>query len=282
MAEKFKVKQNDKLLNFLFSSLVGWSKKRIKDRLKGVSVAVNGEITTKYDLALNVDDIVEVGVVQKSKPSIKTLNIIYQDKDLIAINKPAGLLSVGSASENKQHALYILREQLSRGKSRVNLIPVHRLDRDTSGILLFATSKDIREKVMDNWDKATKIYLAIVEGSLKAPKGTINQPLRLDDDKEYKVHVGEHKEAKKAITHYKTIKNSRTKTLLEVKIETGRQHQIRAHLSWLGNAIVGDERYGKKGNRLGLHATRLNIYHPVKKEYLSLEVEAPKDFYELI
>jgi len=281
MAEKFKVKQNDKLLNFLFSSLVGWSKKRIKDRLKGASVAVNGEITTKYDLALNVDDIVEVGVVQKSKPFIKTLNIIYQDKDLIAINKPAGLLSVGNASENKQHALYILREQLSRGKNRVNLIPVHRLDRDTSGILLFATSKDIREKVMDNWDKATKIYLAIVEGSLKAPKGTINQPLRLDD-KEYKVHVGEHKEAKKAITHYKTIKNSRTKTLLEVEIETGRQHQIRAHLSWLGNAIVGDERYGKKGNRLGLHATRLNIYHPIKKEYLSLELEAPKDFHELI
>lgn len=281
MAEKFKVKQNDKLLNFLFSSLVGWSKKRIKDRLKGASVTVNGEITTKYDLALRLNDIIEVGVVQKSKQSIKTLEIIYQDRDLIAINKPAGLLSVGSASENKQHALYILREQLSRDKNRVNLIPVHRLDRDTSGILLFATSKDIREKVMDNWGKATKIYLAIVEGSLKAPKGTINQPLRLDA-KEYKVHVGEHREAKKAITHYKTIKNSRTRTLLEVEIETGRQHQIRAHLSWLGNAVVGDERYGKKGNRLGLHSTRLNIYHPIKKEYLSLELEAPKDFYKLI
>ncbi len=281
MAEKFKVKQNDKLLNFLFSSLVGWSKKRIKDRLKGATVAVNGEITTKHNLALKIDDIVEVGVVQKSKPSIKTLEIIYQDKDLIAINKPAGLLSVGSASENKQHSLYILREQLSRGKNRVNLIPVHRLDRDTSGILLFATSKDVREKVMDNWAKATKIYLAIVEGSLKVPQGTINQPLRLDD-KEYKVHVGEHKEAKKAITHYKTIKKSKIRTLLEVEIETGRQHQIRAHLSWLGNPIVGDERYGKKGDRLGLHATKLNIYHPIKKEYLSLGIKAPKDFNELI
>ncbi len=281
MAEKFIVKKNDKLLNFLFSSLVGWSKKRIKDRLKGSMVGVNGEIITQYDFILNIDDIVEVGIIKKRDNIIKSLDIIYQDKDLIAINKPAGLLSVGSANENKKHALYLLREQLSRGKKRVNLIPVHRLDRDTSGILLFATSKDIRERVMGNWNKATKIYLAIVDGSLKEPKGRINQPLRLDE-KEYKVHVGEHKLAKKAITHYKSIKKSKNRTLLEIEIETGRQHQIRAHLSWLGNSIIGDERYGKKGERLGLHSHKLKIYHPIKEEFLSLEVDAPREFYNLI
>jgi len=281
MAEKFVVKRDDKLLNFLFSSLVGWSKKRVKDRLKGSMVGVNGEIITQYDFVLNIDDIVEVGVIRKRDNIIKSLDIIYQDKDLIAINKPAGLLSVGSANENKKHALYLLREQLFRSKQRVNLIPVHRLDRDTSGILLFATSRDIREKVMDNWNKATKIYLAIVDGTPKEPKGIISQPLRLDE-KEYKVHVGEHKLAKKAITHYKSIKNNKNKTLLEVEIKTGRQHQIRAHLSWLGNPIIGDERYGKKGERMGLHSYKLKIYHPIKKEFISLEVDAPKEFYGLI
>ena len=281
MAEKFVVKRDDKLLNFLFSSLVGWSKKRVKDRLKGSMVGVNGEIITQYDFVLNIDDIVEVGVIKKRDNIIKSLDIIYQDKDLIAINKPAGLLSVGSANENKKHALYLLREQLSSGKKRVNLIPVHRLDRDTSGILLFATSRDIREKVMDNWNRATKIYLAIVDGTPKEPKGIISQPLRLDKE-EYKVHVGEHKLAKKAITHYKSIKNNKNKTLLEVEIKTGRQHQIRAHLSWLGNPIIGDERYGKKGERMGLHSYKLKIYHPIKKEFISLEVDAPKEFYGLI
>ena len=281
MAEKFVVKRDDKLLNFLFSSLVGWSKKRVKDRLKGSMVGVNGEIITQYDFVLNIDDIVEVGVIKKRDNIIKSLDIIYQDKDLIAINKPTGLLSVGSANENKKHALYLLREQLSSGKKRVNLIPVHRLDRDTSGILLFATSRDIREKVMDNWNRATKIYLAIVDGTPKEPKGIISQPLRLDE-KEYKVHVGEHKLAKKAITHYKSIKKNKNKTLLEVEIKTGRQHQIRAHLSWLGNPIIGDERYGKKGERMGLHSYKLKIYHPIKKEFISLEVDAPKEFYCLI
>lgn len=281
MAEKFKVKQDDKLLNFLFSTLVGWSKKKIKERLKGATVAVNGEVTTKHDFPLQIDDIVEIGVIQKRKATIKTLEILYQDRDLIAINKPAGVLSVGTAKENKQHALALLREQLSRGKKRINLIPVHRLDRDTSGILLFATTKEVREKVMGRWSEAEKVYLAIVDGIPKEQSGTIDQPIRLDD-KEYRVHVGQHKFAKPALSHYKTIKQAEKASLLEVKIETGRQHQIRAHLAWLGHSVVGDERYGRRGDRLGLHSTRLKIYHPVKREFLSLEVDAPSEFYTLL
>ncbi len=289
MAEKFKVTQRNKLLEFLFSTLTGWSKKKVKQRLQGSSVAVNGQVTTKHDFILNVDDIVEVGVVQRTGGSAQVatrLEIIYQDKDLIAINKPAGLLSVGTTQENKQHALALLRTQLTRGKDRMQLWPVHRLDRDTSGILLFATSKEMREAVMANWGKSEKVYLAIVEGCPKETKGTIDQPLRLDE-KEYRMHVGKHPDAKPAITHYEVKESKENRSLLEVSIETGRQHQIRAHMAWLGHSIIGDERYGKKpfnknGGRMGLHAIRLSIVHPKTKKPLRFEVDAPRDFYGLL
>lgn len=282
MAEKFKVKEEGKLLAFLFSTLSGWSKKRVKERLKSATVAINGTVTTKFDAPLVVGDMVEVGVMQKrSTPTVKKLEIIYQGRAIIAINKPAGLLSVGNNQENKEHALAMLRSQLSVGRDALKIWPVNRLDRDTSGILLFATSKEMREAVMANWDKAEKIYLAIVEGQPKEANGTINQPLRLDE-KIYRMHVGQHPDAKFAITHYALKESSSTRSLLEVKIETGRQHQIRAHLSWLGNSIVGDERYGKKGDRMGLHATKLTIIHPMSQRSLSFEAEAPKDFYGLL
>lgn len=284
MAQQYKVKQRGKLLEFLFANLNDWSKKKVKQRLQGSSVVVNGIVTTKHDFILNIDDIVEVGVVQKTGTSSQTtrkLEIIYQDKDLIAINKPAGLLSVGTTKENKQHALALLRSQLSRGKNSVKLWPVHRLDRDTSGILLFATSKEVREAVMDKWPDAQKTYLAVVESTPKESKGTIDQALRLDE-KEYRMHVGAHPGAKPAITHYSVQKNTDTRSLIEVNIETGRQHQIRAHMGWLGHPVIGDERYGTKGGRMGLHAYKLKIYHPVKKNTLELQIDAPRDFNALL
>ena len=284
MAEKFIVAEKSKLLEFLFQHLNGWSKKTIKQRLQGSNITVNSEITTQHDHTLNSGDVVEVGVVKKApaqKQRAQKLEIIYQDKNIIAINKPAGLLSVGNTTENKEHALAILRNQLSRGKQKVNLWPVHRLDRDTSGILLFATSKEIREAVMDKWPVSEKIYLGIVEGTPKEKSGTIDQPLRQDKN-EYQMHVEKHPDAKPAITHYKVKQTTPTRSLVEVKIDTGRQHQIRAHLAWLGHSIIGDERYGTKGERMGLHAKKLTIIHPVKKKPIRFEVDAPRDFYGLL
>ncbi|RLA58841.1 MAG: RluA family pseudouridine synthase [Epsilonproteobacteria bacterium] len=282
MAEKFKIEKRIKLLEFLFSHLEGWSKKTIKQRLKNESILVNGKVNTKHDFYLQVKDIVEIAGKQKGFSSNRDkIEIIYQDKDLIAINKPAGLLSVATKQENKVHALAILRKQLSHSKKDVKLWPVHRLDRDTSGILLFATSKIIRETLMATWGEAQKVYLAVVEGKPVEKKATINQALRLDE-KEYRMHVGQHPDAKMAISHYELKKEGRQRSLLEVRIETGRQHQIRAHMAWLGHSITGDERYGTKGSRMGLHATKLKIIHPVTKAYLELEVAATKDFYQLL
>ncbi len=286
MAEQHKVKQEDKLLNFLFTTLHTWSKKKVKERLKSATVAVNGKVTTKHDFPLNIGDLVEIGVINKRQNSstVKTLEIIYQDEQLIAINKPAGLLSVGTKQENKNHALAILRQQLTKGRKSPDLVPVHRLDRETSGILLFATSRELREATMGKWSDAEKIYLAIVHGTPKEKKGSIEQPLHLDET-QYKVHVGEHPKAKHALTHYQVKESKNAKSLLQVHIETGRQHQIRAHMSWLNHPVVGDERYGsdyKKGDTMGLHATKLTIVHPTKKTNITFEAEAPKAFYALL
>jgi len=283
MSEKFKVENQGTLLPFLFEKLENWSRKKIKERLKSSSVAINGKVTTKHNAPLERDDVVEVGVVQKKRDlsNVRSLEIIHQESEIIAINKPAGLLSVGTKKETKQHALAMLREQLSTRKKRVTLFPVHRLDRDTSGILLFATSREMREAIMKNWHRSEKTYLAMVNGIPSQLKGTINQPLRLDETL-YQMHVGKHPKAKKAITHYAVKESSKTRSLLKVELETGRQHQIRAHLSWLGHAIIGDERYGTKGDRMGLHAYQLTIIHPKEKKSLTFQVDAPNEFYRLL
>jgi 23S rRNA pseudouridine1911/1915/1917 synthase len=265
--------------------LEGWSKKTIKQRLQGSAIFVNNIVQTKHDYIVIPNDIVSIGVAQRTghhtNKQAQKLEIIHQDKDLIAINKPAGLLSVGTTKENKNHALALLRLQLTRANKSVKLWPVHRLDRDTSGILLFATSKEVREAVMDRWSTTEKTYLAVVDGTPQKEADTITEPLRLDE-KEYRMHVGKHKDAKSAITHYKVRESSDTRSLIEVRIETGRQHQIRAHMAHMGNAIVGDERYGKKGGRMGLHAMRLNFMHPISHKNILLEVDAPRDFYSLL
>jgi 23S rRNA pseudouridine1911/1915/1917 synthase len=297
MAQQYTVTQNTTLLPFLFETLSrkeGWSKKTVKQRLQSGAISVNAQIQTKHNHTLHAGDTLSIGTAQRADhhPHAQQpkLEIIYQDKDLIAINKPAGLLSVGTHKENKNHALALLRTQLSRGKTRgensVRLWSVHRLDRDTSGILLFATSKEIREAVMEQWATTEKHYLAVVEGKPLVASDTITQTLRLDE-KEYRMHVGAHRDAKPAITHYKCLESPETRSLLEVRIETGRQHQIRAHLAWMGHAVVGDERYGKKpfsrrDGRMGLHATRLHFVHPITKQAIDLNVDAPADFYRLI
>ncbi|NQZ08770.1 MAG: RluA family pseudouridine synthase [Algicola sp.] len=287
MSDRLRVTEADSLLIFLSAKLQGWSKKKIKQRLQGGCVVVNGESVVKHDHALNVGDNVEVlapgkrFVTSKSTQANLQLEILFRDRDLIVINKPAGLLSVATAQESKLHALAILRNQLSHGGQAVKLWPVHRLDRDTSGVLMFATSREMREAVNAKWSEAEKVYLAVVEGVPEPDRGTINQPLRLDS-KQYKMHVGAHAEAKDAITHYSTKRTVNQRSLLEVNLETGRQHQIRAHLSWLGCPVVGDPRYGTAGLKMGLHALRLTITRPKTGERLTCEAPTPTDLITLL
>ncbi|MCL1057988.1 MULTISPECIES: RluA family pseudouridine synthase [Shewanella] len=282
MSERLRVKQASPLLSFLTTELKGWSRSKIKQRLTTGCIIVNGQPIMRHDHEINVGDDVEVRATGKNvQLKVSRLEILYSDNDLIVINKPAGLLSVATANENKDHALAILRKQLTRPKRTVNLWPVHRLDRDTSGVLMFATSREMREAVMDGWGEAEKTYLAVVEGCPNPSQGTIDQPLRIDPEK-YQMIVGPHPEAKKAITHFNTQRTVGERSLLEVQLETGRQHQIRAHMAWLGHPLIGDPRYGTEGPRMGLHALRLSITRPKTGKRLTFETPAPDDFLNLL
>ncbi len=282
MSDRLRVNEPNGLMDFLINQLQGWSRKKIKQRLKAGCVIVNGQSIVQHNYALKVGDNVEVlASTKKISQTSGQLEILYSDRNLIAINKPAGLLSVASASETRNHALAILRKQLSRPQQSVKLWPVHRLDRDTSGVLLFATSRNMREAIMQLWPQAIKNYLAIVQGCPNPKQGVIDQPLRADE-KEYRMHVGAHPEAKNAVTHFTTQRSVNELSLLELTLETGRQHQIRAHLSWLGHPVIGDSRYGIEGPRMGLHALSLSIIEPNTKKRLTFETPAPADFYILL
>ena len=282
MTDRLTVKSNTTLIPFLIAQLQGWSRSTIKQRLKNGCVNVNGEQVTRQDHDLRPGDQVVVEASARGVSSVRPqLSILYEDRDLIAINKPAGLLSVGSGKDKEPHALGILRDQLSRRNKSIKLWPVHRIDRDTSGVLLFATSREMREAVMKGWKAAEKTYLAIVEGCPKPAGGTIDQPLRLDPVI-YQMHVGPHPNAKRAVTHFTTERSVGQRTLLRVELETGRQHQIRAHLAWIGHPVVGDQRYGTAGTRMGLHALRLTIAKPGTNKPLVFETPAPADFLALL
>ena len=282
MSEKYVVQEAAGLLTFLHSRLKGWSRNTVKQRLQAGCVHVNGASVARHDHALRVGDVVEVSA--SAAPAVRSpalLAILFADRDLVAIDKPAGLLSVGTAKETRRHALALLRTQLSRRSPAVRLWPVHRIDRDTSGVLLFATSREMREAVMARWDASEKTYLAVVEGRPVPARGVIDQPLRLNDV-EYRVHVGAHPDAKPAVTHYQTERTAGGRSLVRVQLETGRQHQIRAHLAWLGCPVVGDPRYGAAGRRMGLHALSLKIIHPGDGQELSFEAPVPADFRALM
>jgi len=282
VSDRLTVNSNTTLLPFLVGRLKGWSRSRIKQRLHSGCVFVNGEQVTQHDHALLAGDQVVVEASARGVSSVRPqLDILYEDRDLVAINKPAGLLSVGTGKDEQPHALGILRDQLSRRNKPVKLWPVHRIDRETSGVLLFATSREMREAVMEGWQAAEKTYLAIVEGCPKPAAGTIDQPLRLDPVI-YQMHVGPHPDARQAVTHYTTERSTGQRTLLRVILETGRQHQIRAHLAWLGYPVAGDQRYGTVGLRMGLHALRLSIIKPGTNVPLVFETRAPADFLALL
>lgn len=282
MSDRFRVQHPESLLPFLNTQLKGWTRNNIKKRLKTGCVTVNDVPIMQHDHALSVGDNIEVRAA--GKPMVREtarLEILYSDPDIVVINKPTGLLSVASDDEKKQHALALLRQQLSRPKQPVKLWTVYRLDRETSGVLVFVTSRKMREAINENWGHAEKTYLAIVDGSPNPSQGRIDQPLRTDHENQ-QVIVGPHEDAKKAVTHFKTLRTVNGRSLVEIRLETGRHHQILAHMAWLGHPIVGDGNYGTYGPRTGLHAVSLTITRPETGKRLTFETPMPANMMDLL
>ncbi len=279
MSERLQVDQHAPLLEYLIAHLEGWRRNTLKDRLRMGCVEVNGEPVHRHDHPLEAGDRIEVrsrADGSRSHRPFPGLTPIYIDDDLVAINKPAGLLSVSTDRQRSNTALFALRQSLSSPGRSASLWPVHRLDRETSGVLLFARSKEICDVIQSRWTETEKVYLAVVEGHPDPASDLIDDPLW--EDRNLRVRVGPHESAKEARTRFTTLWSRRDHSLLEVRLETGRKHQIRAHLAHRGHSVVGDGRYGIAGPRLALHALRLTILHPKRGGALVLEAPTPSAF----
>ena len=210
---------------------------------------------------------------------MKKLDIVYQDKDIIVVNKDAHLLTIGTEKE-RDNTLYhkVLMYEKTKRKSNKIFI-VHRLDKETSGLVLFAKREEIKDILQNNWDiyAIERKYVAVVEGKLKKNEDTLKNHLM--ENSIHHVYVSDN--GKLAITKYKVLKESKSYSLLDIVITTGRKNQIRAQLSNIGSPIIGDKKYNAKTNplrRLGLHANKLVIRHPITNEVMTFESKVPSEF----
>jgi 23S rRNA pseudouridine1911/1915/1917 synthase len=276
MADRFVVAAPGPLFEHLVAQLPTWSRNTLRQRLRLGCIDVNDVPTDRHDQPLQPGDVVTIRGKDEGRAAAKAaLPVLHLDDDLCAIDKPAGLLAVSTDAEHERTALALLRAQLSRGRP-ADLWPVHRLDRETSGVLLFARTRAARDAVQAAWADASKVYAAVVEGRPSPADGTIDRPLW--EDAGLRVRVGDHADARPARTRYRTVASGPTRTQLEVELDTGRKHQIRAHLAWLGCPVVGDERYGVRAARLCLHAHRLELPHPRDGRRLLLAAPVPAAF----
>lgn len=276
MSERFVVGRSARLLEFLRAQLPEWKRSTLEQRIRTGCVQVNGRIVRRNEPLAEGDAVEVAGVKSAPPPAPVGFTVLHEDDELIAIHKPAGLLSVASERESERTALALVREHLSRPGRPVRLWPVHRLDRETSGVLLLAKSIEARDALQASWGETRKLYLAWVEGHPTPPSGVIDEPLW--EDGSLFVRVGRRPEAKAARTRYATLATRPGRALLEVELDTGRRHQIRAHLAWLGHPIVGDPRYGTAGARMALHALRLEFTHPAYGRRIELEAPPPRGF----
>ena len=277
--KRYIVEGQDTLLPFLLAHVAGKSRNSVKAMLTRGQVQVDDKTVTRHDHPLLPGQTVVVlpqGAGDKKAP----FPILYEDGRLLVIAKPAGLLSMASDKEKLRTAYRMATDYVRKADPRSRIFIVHRLDRDTSGVLLFAKDEETKRAYQDNWDRLVgrRGYLAVVEGRPPRDSDTIRTLLRENAaHKVYSVPSG----GKEAITHYTTLSRGREYALLEVDIDTGRKNQIRAHLSELGCPVAGDRDYGAATDPLGrlcLHAHELRLTDPFTGEARLFRAEAPGGF----
>lgn len=293
----FSVSEPTPLQDFLFKALKNLKKTKIKQILKFGSVRVNGRVITWYQHPLKPGDKIEIlskehASTERSKAKLG-LKVVYEDSDILVVEKPAGLLTMGTEREKEATLYFMLNEyEKSKGPSLRASKPVpgaksgriyivHRLDRDASGLIVFAKSDAMKRALQGRWELASKKYYAITEGTPEKKTGTIENYLREDDFKRVYSVSKNHPEAQHAVTHYRVLRENGGYALLEVTLETGRKNQIRVHLSGLGCPIMGDEKYGAKSDpfrRLALHACSLSFPHPATGELKTFKSPLPAPF----
>lgn len=290
---KFTVKHPATALDFLSDTACAGSKTKVKQLIKHGAVTVNNKPLARFDVMLKPGQTVilhKAVILRKpareahaTAASVKPpVPVLFEDEHIIAVDKPFGLLSIATEKEKYKTLYRLLSDYLkAAGGTDKKIFIVHRLDRDASGVMVFAKSEETKRKLQARWDKVEKIYNAVVEGRPSKSEGTIRTWLK--ENKAHIVYVARDREedADIAITNYKTLKSSRGLSLLEIAIETGRKHQIRVHMAHIGCPIAGDKKYGAVSNplkRLALHAAELKIAHPVTGNTMELKSPTPNGF----
>ena len=289
MPKPFEISQPGPLLEQMFHAWPEEKKKQIRTWLKFQAVTVNGRPVSQFNHPLAVGDSVAIRSDRFAAPKTSLpsgIKIFYEDAHLLVIAKPENLLSIASEAEPEKTAYFQLTEYVRqahpRSKERVWI--VHRLDRQTSGLMVFAKTPETKEILQSRWDQFEKKYEAVVEGRLPQETGTLKSDL--DESNPFKVFIRPASAlTRHAVTHYRVLKNNRHRSLVELTLETGRRHQIRVQLSSLGCPIVGDEKYGAKSDpagRLGLHSCFLRLIHPVSSQELRFTSPLPKPLAKLV
>lgn len=278
----FKVLENDTLLPFVMKKMNGISRNKAKNILSGGSISVDGKKVTQHDFELTPGMEVKIGRNQTGEPlNSHWVRIVYEDQYLFVVEKRSGILC-NSPHSDEETVQGILNQYLEKNHQRCHAHTIHRLDRDTSGLLLFAKDKKVALKFEENWKETVydRRYVALVHGEMRKKEGAISSWLK--DNAQFLTYSSKTDNGGKfATTHYKLIKVSDGYSLVELKLDTGRKNQIRVHLVDIGFPVVGDPKYGDgddKIGRLGLHAYKLCFIHPITHEDLKFETEFPASF----
>lgn len=282
----YNVTEPDELMAFLMKKMDGVSRTRVKALLSNRVVLVDNVIVTQFNHPLKPGMKVQISR-EKNKHEFRhpMLKIVYEDAYLIVVEKKEGLLSVATDHQKERTAQHILSEYVKRTHRNNRVFVVHRLDRETSGLMMYAKDEKTQHTLRDNWHDIVvdRRYVSIVMGDMERDQGQIRT--WLTDRKLYVSSSNYDDGGKLSITHYKTIKRANGFSMMELDLETGRKNQIRVHMSELGHSVVGDQRYGCEIDplgRLALHAFKLCFYHPVTGELMEFETPYPTSFRNLM
>ncbi len=275
------------LLEYLLKHFPAYKRLKLKQVLKFGSLTINGSVVKSHKFELRPGDRLEIlekkAVAKRNLVARLPFKIVYEDEWLVVIDKPSGLLTMGT-DEDKIHTAYYILTEYVRAQSpskRGRIFIVHRLDRQASGLIVFAKKEEIKNKLQEEWKTAVKKYYAVVRGVPKKASDTIESYLVEDDFKRVYSTTDRSRDAKHASTFYRIADKKPPYCLLDVTLLTGRKNQIRVHLSDIGHPIVGDEKYGSTDDpmgRLALHAYHLSFKHPHTGELKTFTTGIPSDF----
>jgi len=278
----FQVTQPSELMNFLIEKVQGKSRNNIKSMLSHKQIKVGNKMVSQFNHPLNQGDVVTVCANRHEEKTLVGLKIVYEDRYIIVIDKEPGVLSIATETEKRGTAYSILSDHVKEKNANNRIFVLHRLDRETSGLMMFAKDQETQSALQHHWDRAVRArsYVALVEGEMTQTQDTITSWLK--EGKTFVVHSSPiDNGGMKAVTNYRVIKSNKFYSLLSVDLETGRKNQIRVHMQSIGHPVVGDKKYGATHNpirRIGLHAMELSFIHPVTKQLHEFSTPIPKKF----